>query len=205
MKKKKKKINNPELNYIYQKLLNDKYLNHKYSKNDELPLLSIIYLLYDIQMDKPSIKDEIILHLCYFLINKFNNWAFAIFLVSTIKKSSHMNLYYKYLLTEDIKDNTACTLNKNSNKDSIKYIQIGSIILYYLYIDLFKLKIYDAICNQIDYFEALKSKNSKKKIIYRFLKNGNCILIYWDLNKDYVSYFFDIPLMNKLIRIKKKK
>ena len=167
---------NPEINYLYQKILNDKYLNHKYSKIDELPLLSIIYILYSIQMDKLSNKDEIILHMCYFLINKFSNWAFAIFLASTIKKSNHMNLYYKYLLTEEIKDSIICKLNRNSNKDSIKYIQIGSVIVYYLYIDLFKLKIYDAICNQIDYFEELKDNNSKEKKIDTFLKNGNCIL-----------------------------
>ena len=179
--------NTPEINYHYQKLLNNKYLNSKYSKNEELPILSIIFILYTIQLDKLTNKDEIALHMSYFLINEFNNPTYAILLASKIKAENYINLYYKYLLTEDIKDKLIYKLNKKSNKNSIKYIQIGSSILYYLYVDLFKLKIYDAICSQIDYFDNLRDNNVTNKNIDNFLKTGNEILktrneikIIWD-------------------------
>ena len=167
--------NNPEINYHYQKIINDIYLNRKYNKNDELPILSIIYVLYTVQLEKAQNKGEIVLYMAYFLINVLNNWNYAIYLLSIIKAENHMSLYYKYLLTEDIKDNLVTKLNKNSNKNSIKYIQIGSSILYYLYMDLFKLKIYEAICNQIDYLDKLKDYSDTNKNTENFLKNGKTI------------------------------
>ena len=167
--------NNPEINYHYQKLLNDKYLNTKFNKNEELPILSIIFILYTVQLEKLTNKAEIALYMSYFLINEFNNPTYAILLASKVKTESYINLYYKYLLTEDIKDKLICKLNKKTNKDSIKYIQIGSSILYYLYIDLFKLKIYDAVCNQIDYFDNLRDNNATSKNTDNFLKTGENI------------------------------
>ena len=179
--------NNPEINYHYQKLINDKYLNSKYNNFVELPILSIIYIIYITQLEKASNKDEIALYMSYFLINELKNWGYAIFLLSKIKPESHMILYYKYLLMEEIKDNLIAKLNKKTNNNSIKHIQIGKSILYYLYLDLFKIKIYDAICNQIDYFEKLKDNNGRDKHTENFLKTGKYILkirnqikIIWD-------------------------
>ena len=111
----------------------------------------------------------------YFLINKFNNPSYAMLLISKLKTGGHKILYYKYLLTEDIKDYLIFKLNKNSNKESIKHVQIGSVILYYLFIDLFKITIYDAICNQIDYFDLLKNIAATKKTTENFLKLGENI------------------------------
>ena len=168
--------NNPELNYQYHKLLNDKFLTKKYNKEDDLPILSIIYILYSFYLEKFVDKEEITLHFGYFLINNFNNPTFAMLLCSKLKNSSHKCLYYKYLLIEDIKKYLIYKLNKNSNKESIKHVQIGSVILYYLYIYLFKIKIYDAICNQIDYFDLLKSCITTNKTTENFLKSGKIIL-----------------------------
>ena len=36
--------NNPEINYHYQKLLSDYYLNKKFNNEFDLPLLAIIYI-----------------------------------------------------------------------------------------------------------------------------------------------------------------
>ena len=58
-----------------------------------------------------------------------------------MKNEGHKLLYYKYLLTEEIKEFLIYKLNKNTNKESIKHVQIGSVILYNLYIYLFKIKI----------------------------------------------------------------
>ena len=65
---------------------------------------------------------------------------------------------------EDIKDYLIEKFAKNSNnKETIKHVQIGSVILYNTYIDSFKLKIYDAACNQIDYFDILKNNTTSHK------------------------------------------
>ena len=164
--------NNPEINYHYQKLLNDKFLNQKYSKNEELPILSIIFLIYYSELDKSIYKQEIILYMCYFLINKFNNSVYTVYLCSKIKPIGHINQYHRYLLSEDIKE---FLVYKKKDYKSIQNIQIGSIILYYLYMDLFKIKIYDAICYQINYFEIIKEHVMKKKTIVKFFKIGNMI------------------------------
>ena len=168
-------INNPEINYQYQKLLNDKNLRRKFNKDDTLPILSIIYILYSYYLEKYLNKDELVFHMSYFLINKLNNPSYAMLLISRLKTGGHKFLYNKYLLSEDIKEYLIFKLNKNSNKESIKHVQIGSVILYYLYIDLFKITIYDAICNQIDYFDLLKNIAATKKTTENFLKLGENI------------------------------
>ena len=169
-------IYKPELYYSYHKLLNDKNLLKKYNKKDDLPILSIIYIIYSFYLEKLVNKEEITFHMCYFLINKLDNPVYAMFLCSKLKIKRFKNLYYKYLLTEDIKEYLILLLNKNSNKESFKQMEIGKIILYYLYIDLFKINIYDSICYQIDYFDLLKTNFNKSNITENFLKCGENIL-----------------------------
>ena len=123
-------INNSEINYQFQKLTNDKKLLKKFNKKDSLPILTIIYIIYSFYSEKLTIKNELIIHMCYFLINKFNNYVYAIFLCSKLKSENHKDLYYKYLLSEEIKEYLILKLNKNTNKESFKHIQIGSVILY---------------------------------------------------------------------------
>ena len=168
--------NNPEINYQYQKLLEDKHLNKRFNKDDELPILSIIYILYSFYQEKFLFKEELILHMCYYLINKYNNVIYAMLLCSKLKAEGHRGLYYKFLLTEDIKEYLIFKINKKSNKENIKHIQIGSVILYYLYIELFKIKIYDATSNQIDYFDLIKNSVTTNKSTENFLKTGESIL-----------------------------
>ena len=168
-------INNPEINYQYQKLINGKLLIKKFNKEDILPILSIIFILYTFYSEKLTDKNEIILHMCYFLINKFNNQAYAMLLCSKLKSTSHKYLFYKYLLTEEIKEYLIFKLNKNLNKESIKHVQISSVILYNLYINLFKIKIYDGLSSQIDYFDLLKDSSSTNKTTEHLLKCGENI------------------------------
>ena len=209
-------INNPEINYQYHKLLNDNYLTKKYNKEDDLPILSIIYIIYSFYLEKSTEKEEITFHMCYFLINNLNNPTFAMFLCSKLKNGGHKSLYYKYLLIEDIKEYLIYKLNKNSNKESIKHVQIGSVILYYLYIYLFKLKIYDAISNQVEYIDLLKNSITTNKTTDNFLKSGKIILkirkeitTIWekiielnpfsdDCQKDYILYL-DTILQDELL------
>ena len=166
--------NNPEIQYQYHKLLNDPYLRSKFDTEIDLPILSIIYILYAVNLEKSEDKLELGLYMSYFLINRFKNATYAILLCSKFKASSHIGLYYKYLLSEDIKEYLSYKLD-NSQKDKIKNIQIGSIILYYLYTDIFKMKIYDAVCNRIDYFDILKNNITSNKSTKNFLKLSETI------------------------------
>ena len=168
--------NNPELNYHFSKLLEDTNLTKKINTEDDLPILSIIYILYSYYSEKFTKKEEITLHMCYFLINKFNNPTYAMLLCSRLKIEGIKGLFYKYCLSEDIKEYLIFKLKKNKNSESIKHIQIGCVILYYLYTDLFKIKIYDATTNQIDYFELLKNNLTTNKTTENFLKSSESIL-----------------------------
>jgi hypothetical protein len=154
--------NNPEIHYKYHKLLNDHYLRSKFDTEIDLPILSILYILYTVNLEKSEDKFELALYMSYFLINRFKNATYAILLCSKIRASSHIGLYYKYLISEDIKEYLTYKLD-NGQKDKIKNIQIGSIILYYLYTDIFKMRIYDAVCNRIDYFDILKNNITSNK------------------------------------------
>ena len=130
--------------------------------------------------------------MCYFLINKFNNVTYASLLCSKLKSKGHKELYYKYLLIEDIKEYLILKLNKKTKKESIKQIQLGSAILYYLYIDLFKLKVYDAICTQIDYFDLLKNSVTTNKTTENILKSGENI---FKVRKEIIT------IWNKIIKL----
>ena len=215
--------NNPEINYQYQKLINDKNLNKKFNREDTLPILSIIYLLYTYYLEKLTDKNELTLHLCYFLINKLDNRALAMLLCSKLKSETHKDLYYKYLLTKDIKDYLIEKLKKYTKKESIKHVEIGSVILYNLYIDLFKIKIYDGLCSQIDYFDLLKNTAVTNKTTENFLKTGENIFknrdeikIIWDkiielnpfsddAHRDYLLYLDTIVQDESLSRDETKK
>ena len=167
--------NNPEINYHYQKLLKNNFLNKKYNNELHLKILSIIYIIYTIQVEKSPYKDEIALYMSYFLINKLNNPNFAIYLCSKINTCGMKLLYYKYLLAEEIKEKLIYKLI-SPNKESINHVQIGCVILYYLYIELLKIKIYDGVTGQIDYFEILKNNLSTNRTTSNLLKTANKIL-----------------------------
>jgi hypothetical protein len=90
----------------------------------------MIYIIYNYHLEKSAFKNEILLPFCYFLVNKFKNVAYACYLCSTMKTNSHLNMFYKYLLMEDIQDYAVNKLIKSNNKDHIKNIEISNAILY---------------------------------------------------------------------------
>jgi hypothetical protein len=168
--------NNPEINFQYNKLINTKSFSNKIKNQNDIFILSIIYILYTYYSEKFVIKEEIILHMCYFLINQFNNPTYSMLLCSKLKTETFKMIYYKYLLAQDIKEHLLLKLRKTGDKESIKHVQIGSVILYYLYADFLKMKIYDAVSNQIDYFDLLKNSVTTNKTMENFLKYGENIL-----------------------------
>ena len=169
-------ISNPEFNDIFNKIKNDIYLRKKFFSLNELSMLAAIFTIYSYYLEKSEIKTDITLHMCYFLINKLKNPTFAIFLISKLKNNNHTQLYHKFVLMEKIKDYLIFKLNRKSFKNSINNVQMGKVILYYQYLDLFKLKIYDGTCNQIDYFDSLRNNINTGKVTENFLKTGENIL-----------------------------
>lgn len=167
---------NPELNDVFNKLMNNKYMKKKFFALNQLPMLSMIYSLYTFYLEKSEIKNDITLHMSYFLINKLKNPTYAISLISKLKTSNHAQLYHKYTIMEEIKEYLITKLIKKSFQDTINHVQIGSVILYNQYIDLFKIKIYDGTCNQIDYFDILRNNVTTNKITENFLRIGDDIL-----------------------------
>ena len=127
-------------------------------------MLSMIYTLYTFYLEKSEIKNDVTLHMGYFLINKIKNPTYAISLISKMKTTNHAQLYHKYTIMEEIKEFLISKLIKKSFQDTINHVQIGSVILYNQYIDLFKIKIYDGTCNQIDYFDILRNNVTTNKI-----------------------------------------
>ena len=167
---------NPELKEIYNRLNKNPYLIKKLIKPNELSMAAMIYTIYIYYIEKSEMKNEIIFHMCYYLINKLNNITFAIYLISKLKINKHSQLYHKFILMEEIKEYLINQLLKNNLQDIINHIQIGSVILYYQYLDLFKVKIYDGTSNQIEYFETLRNNVTSGKITENFLKIGEGIL-----------------------------
>ena len=167
---------NPELNNIYKILTNDPYMKKKYYGVNELSVLSLIYIIYCYYFEKSDIKSNIILNMCYFLVNKIKNPTYAGFLLSKLKTNNHSQLYHKFVLVEDIKEYLTNKLTEKNYGKSINHIQVGSVILYYQYMDIFKLKIYDGITHQIEYFDILRNNITTGKVTRNFLKMGEEIL-----------------------------
>ena len=179
----------PELNEKLEKFLSNPNLQKQFggTENFQFHLLNIILIIYDFFLEKPLLRNNIMLILCYFIINKFNNHTYAVYLCSQIKVNGMKMMYLKYLLMEKIKIHQLNRLIPGMTKDSISKIEIGSAIIYYRYINNFKIKIYDAVSAQIDYFETLKNNQNSILNTRNFLNVGekilklrNEILLLWD-------------------------
>ena len=154
---------------------------------------NIISIVYSYNIEKSKDISDLTFCMCYFLVNTFKNPTYAIWLCTKIKERTHIQSYYKYVLMEEIKKYLLNNLTKNKNKLSIKHVQLSSVILYNQYIDLFKMKIYDATCSQIEYFELLKNSTTTVKTTKNFLKIGEDIL---NLRKDILGLWDKIIFLN---------
>ena len=167
---------NIELFKQYNKLLNDQHLQNKFSNDNELTILSIISIIYSYNIEKSKEVADMTLNMCYFLINGFKNPAYAIWLCTKLKSCTNTQSYYRYVLMEQIKDLLTSKIKKNSQKISIKNVQISSAILYHQYVELFKIKIYDATCSQIEFFDILRNKIATEKTVDNYLRVGEDVL-----------------------------
>ena len=185
--------NMPEMNEQYHKLLDNKHLQKIFTSKKELSILSIILIIYYYHIEKSKNSIDMTLNFCYFLINEFKNIPYAIWLCTKLKTSNHMQSYYKFALMEEIKEYLIGNLIKNSTNFPIKNIQISSVLLFNQYLDLFKMKIYDTTCSQIEYFDILKNNIATSKTTENFLKTGEEIL---SLRKDISNLWEKLIFLN---------
>lgn len=184
---------NEEMKEKYFKLYSNDHLKKKFTSSTALSIFSIVYLIYDYHLEKSQLKNDILLTFCYFLMNKLKNVTYAVYLCSKIKAVSHKEMYLKFLLMEEIKAYMINKLSKSNNKESIKHIQLGSAILYDIYINLFKEKISESAIFQIDYFDLLRNNLTTPKNTENFLKYGEEIL---NLRKEIMKLWEKIIELN---------
>ena len=219
-------VQNTEMLQKFNRLKSNPHLVKKYNNNNlTIHILCMIYLIYDYNLEKATHNKDILLNFCYFLINRFKNVNLAMYLCSRTKCSDRI-VYFKYILLEEIKDYLSTKLNStdnNKNKETIKTIQIGSVILYNIYCDNFKRLISQAVNVQSDYFELLKQPQLQEGSTETFLEVGekvislrNDILKLWskiiELNpfsdsifREFEYYFGSILQDELLIRNEPKK
>ena len=185
-------ITYPELKEKYDKITKDKYLNQKLNPYTVLPIYAIIFIVYIYHIEKAEHKIDMALNMCYFLVNRLKNPAYAIQLCSQLKVENYKHLYFKYMLMEAVKEYLVNKISKSTNTESVKHVQIGSVILYNIYNDMFKIKIFEATSNQIEYFEHLKNSVTTTKLTESFLKIGENIL---KLRKEILT------LWNKIVEL----
>jgi len=185
--------NNSELYELYHKIINDKHLKNKFSSSKELTILSIIYIIYSYIIEKLKDTTDIILTMCYFLVNNFKNPVYAIWLCTKIKACSQLQSYYKFSILEEIKEYLINISYKNPNKKTINHIQISSVILYNKYTDLLKIKIYEASSSYFEYFDLLKNNITTSKITENFLRKGEDIV---SLKKNIMNLWDKIMILN---------
>ena len=186
--------NNIELNELYKKLLNNPHLKKKFTSQNKLAILSIIFISYSYSVEKSKDITDITLNMCYFLIARFKNLIYAIWLVTKLKTYSNLQSYFRFSLIEEIKDYLISKIKKNnSTKLKIKNVQISSAILYNQYADLFKIKIYEATCSQIEYFDILRNKIATNKTVDNYLHLGEELL---SLRKEVLNLWDKLILLN---------
>ena len=183
----------PQLKDYYEKFLYNQYIKKKYCKKGFIILecLCLIYVILYSVMDK--FKNEALLVFCSFLKKKLKNLNFSMYLCSKYKLTGYYNNYLKFCLIEDIKIMIKNRLEDELNLDNINRIEIGSVILYNQESEKLKLKIYEAACYQIDYFDVLKNNNNANSNVYFFLNTGISILKY---KKEILESWNKIILLN---------
>ena len=185
---------NQEFKEKYDSLSNFHYLKEMYNDNLILNGYYIIYIIYEYYLTGNKINNNLlIIHFCYFLINYLKNTVSAIYQCSKIKADSFKIFYYKYILAENIKDYLV-EISESQNKNlSPKNVQFSTVILYYLFQNLLKIKITEVTEIYINYYEYFKNSTFGSKSSLGFLKEGQKII---KMRKDIKGIWDKILILN---------
>ena len=185
---------NNELKEKYNSLANSEYLKDMYKDNLVLNGYYIIYLIYEYYLTGNNLNNNLMnIHFCYFLINYLKNTVSAIYQCSKIKSESFKIFYYKYILAENIKDYLVEITESSNKKLSPKNVQFSTVILYYLYQNLLKIKITEITEIYINYYEYFKNFTFGSKSSLGFLKEGEKII---KMRKDIKGIWDKILILN---------
>ena len=185
---------NNELKEKYDSLTNSKFLKDMYNDSLVLNGYYIIYIIYEYYLTGDKLNNNLLnIHFCYFLINYLKNTVSAIYQCSKIKSGSFKIFYYKYILAENIKDYLVEITESNNKKLSPKNVQFSTVILYYLYQNLLKIKITEITEVYINYYEYFKNFTFGSKSSLGFLKEGEKII---KMRKDIKGIWDKILILN---------
>ena len=187
---------NPEILEKYEKFISNKILIEKFGGKGNITFdtYSIVYVIYEYLLEKSKLKVDALFLMSYFCINKLHNYSLAISICTKNKVIGYLNHYNKFCLMEDIKQCLTKSFNSElKSNDSIRHIDIGSVILYTKLIDILKIKIYDATSNQVDYLDILRNSTTSLKASRHFLDFGNHVLI---LKKEIIKTWENIVNLN---------
>lgn len=162
---------------------------------ESMSAIAIIYILYNHYLKSSQFLFDIFILFSHFIVRKLHNPSLVLYFCAKIKEESFKHFFLKYLLVEEIKEIYIKKLLNQEGSDSIRHIQLSSVILYNLYIDTLKLKIYDAICNQIDYFDMIKNDSviKNRNLCSDFIKKSEEII---KAKKDITSLYRKIINLN---------
>ena len=185
---------NNELKEKYDSLANSKFLKDMYNDSLVLNGYYIIYIIYEYYLTGDKLNNNLLnIHFCYFLINYLKNTVSAIYQCSKIKSESFKIFYYKYILAENIKDYLVEITESNNKKLSPKNVQFSTVILYYLYQNLLKIKITEITEVYINYYVYFKNFTFGSKSSLGFLKEGEKII---KMRKDIKGIWDKILILN---------
>jgi hypothetical protein len=156
-----------ELNVNHKKFIYDVHVQNKFKNKTDMSLLSLVNVTYEyylhMRKTKSDLNEEnVFLHTCYFLIKYLKNICYCSYLCTKVKITSHKNKFLHFQLTEYIKDKLIFKMNKISSTESIKQIQIGTLLAYEYYLNLFFSKLHEEISKQCSYFSIFKKEMLSK-------------------------------------------
>jgi hypothetical protein len=157
-----------ELNNNHKKFVHDVHVMAKFKNVTDITLLSLVNVTYEYYLHMRKTKgdlneENVFLHTCYFLIKYIKNICYASYLCTKVKITSHKNKFLHYQLTEFIKEKLILKVNKINSTESIKQIQIGTLLAYEYYLNLFFSKLHEEVNKQCAYFSIFKKEMLMKE------------------------------------------
>lgn len=152
-----------ELNINHKKFIYDVHVANKFRNKVDMSLLSLVNVTYEFYLHMRKTKSDlneenVFLHTCYFLIKYLKNICYCSYLCTKVKITSHKNKFLHFQLTEYIKDKLIFKMNKISPTESIKQIQISTLLAYEYYLNLFFSKLHEEVNKQVSYFSIFKKE-----------------------------------------------
>jgi hypothetical protein len=183
----------------HSKFFHDTHVQEKFKNKVDLVIFSFVNIIYDYYLNMKKgegdlNEENIFLHSSHFLITVLNNNVYCAYLCTKVRANSHKNKFLQFLLCEYIKEVIIFNMNKVSSEESIQTIQIGTLLAYEYYLNLFFSKISEEVCKQCDFFAIFKKEmimKGDRGNTQNFLSNFKSDSFY-DLGKEIMNLKWQI-------------